>query len=184
MNTKGMENFTIERNIWSHSRDVTTGKWQLRPLQWQAEPASLGWDRIKVSEKLGATGVAPVAPVATSLHRKGKVDGLLFYMPNTTDYGHPERKQPSLHGRKFNPNPKFLGMAAAYFVCHIGPFFQISLIYAFIGCLQSVPNTIAFNKYLIVFLKFFYRRMASKNFQYIHLHYDIMDFTNYLSMHF
>ena len=30
--------------------------------------------------------------------------------------------------------PKFLGMAAAYFVCHIGPIFQISLIYAFIGC--------------------------------------------------
>ena len=26
-----------------------------------------------------------------------------------TDYGRPERKQPSLHGRKFNPNPKFLG---------------------------------------------------------------------------
>ena len=27
----------------------------------------------------------------------------------------------SLHGRKFNPNPKFLGTAEAYFVCHIGP---------------------------------------------------------------
>ena len=25
-------------------------------------------------------------------------------------------------------------MAEAYFVCHIGPIFQISLIYAFIGC--------------------------------------------------
>ena len=55
-----------------------------------------------------------------------------------TDYGRPERKQPSLHGRKFNPNPKFLSMAAACFVCHIGPIFQISLIYAFIGCPQSV----------------------------------------------
>ena len=33
-----------------------------------------------------------------------------------------------------HPNPKFLGTAAAYFVCHIGPIFQISLIYAFIGC--------------------------------------------------
>ena len=51
-----------------------------------------------------------------------------------TDYGRPERKYPSLHRRKFNPNPKFLGMAAAYFVCHIGPIFQVSLIYAFIGC--------------------------------------------------
>ena len=47
-----------------------------------------------------------------------------------TDYGRPEGKEPSLHGRKFNPNPKFLGMAAAYFVCHIGPFFQISLIHS------------------------------------------------------
>ena len=55
-----------------------------------------------------------------------------------TDYGRPERKQPSLHGRKFNPNPKFLGTAKAYFVCHIGPIFQISLPYAFIGCPQSV----------------------------------------------
>ena len=40
--------------------------------------------------------------------------------------------KPSL--QKFNPNPKFLGTAKAYFVCHIGPIFQISLIYAFIGC--------------------------------------------------
>ena len=51
-----------------------------------------------------------------------------------TDYGRPERKKPSLHSRKFNPNPKFLGTGEAYFVCHIGPIFQISLIYAFIGC--------------------------------------------------
>jgi hypothetical protein len=59
-----------------------------------------------------------------------------------TDYGHPVRKSPSLHGRKSNPNPKFLGTAEAYFVCHIGPSFQISLIYAFTGCPQSVPVTI------------------------------------------
>ena len=51
-----------------------------------------------------------------------------------TDYGRPESNKPSLHGRKFTPTPKFLGMAAAYFVYHIGPIFQISLIYAFIGC--------------------------------------------------
>ena len=31
-------------------------------------------------------------------------------------------------------NAKFLGKAEAYFVCHIGPILQISLIYAFIGC--------------------------------------------------
>ena len=59
-----------------------------------------------------------------------------FHRP--TDYGRPERKQPSLHGRKFNPNPKFSGTAEAYFVCHIGPIFQISLSQAFIGCPQSV----------------------------------------------
>ena len=30
------------------------------------------------------------------------------------------------------PNSKFIGTAEAYFFCHIGPIFQISLIYAFI----------------------------------------------------
>ena len=45
--------------------------------------------------------------------------------------------------QKFNPNHKFLGMADAYFVCHIGPIFQISLIYSFIGCPQSVVRFIA-----------------------------------------
>ena len=55
-----------------------------------------------------------------------------FILP--TDYGHPERKWPSLHGRKFTPTPKFLGTAEPDFVCHIGLIFQISLIYAFIGC--------------------------------------------------
>ena len=57
-----------------------------------------------------------------------------------TDYGRPESKQPSLHGRKFTPTPKFLGTAKAYFVCYISPIFQISLIYAFIGCPQSVAE--------------------------------------------
>ena len=56
----------------------------------------------------------------------------------STDYGHPLRKSPSLHGQKSNPNPKFLGTAKAYFVCHISPKFQISLICAFIGCPYSV----------------------------------------------
>ena len=50
------------------------------------------------------------------------------------DYGRPVRKSPSLHGRKSTRTPKFLGAAEAYFVCHIGPNFQIYLIYAFIGC--------------------------------------------------
>ena len=43
---------------------------------------------------------------------------LWFVVELSTDYGRPERKKPSLHGRKFNPNPKFLGMANVYFVCH------------------------------------------------------------------
>ena len=61
-------------------------------------------------------------------------------MTKFTDYGHQVRKSPSLHGRKSNPIPKFLGMAEANFVCHIGPNFQISFIYAFIGCPQSVTT--------------------------------------------
>ena len=34
----------------------------MRPLRWWAESAPPGWDRVKVSENLGATAVAPVAP--------------------------------------------------------------------------------------------------------------------------
>ena len=48
-------------------KDVTTGKYLLRPLRWWAESAPLSWDRVKVSENLGGTAVAPVAPVVTSL---------------------------------------------------------------------------------------------------------------------
>ena len=42
-------------------------------------------------------------------------------MPTDMDYWCPVRKSPSLHGRKSNPNLKFLGKAEAYYVCHIGP---------------------------------------------------------------
>ena len=52
--------------IWRR-RDVIMGKIQVRPLQWWAESAPPGWDRVKVSENLGATAVAPVAPADTSL---------------------------------------------------------------------------------------------------------------------
>ena len=41
----------------------------MRPLQWWAKSALPGGDRVKVSENLGATSVAPFAPVDTSLHR-------------------------------------------------------------------------------------------------------------------
>ena len=60
----------------------------------------------------------------------------------TTDYGRTVRKSPSLQGRKSTPTPKFLGTAEAYFVCHILQNFQISLIYAFIGCPQYIFETI------------------------------------------
>ena len=36
-------------------------------VQWCAESAPLGWDRVMASENFGATSVAPVAPVVTSL---------------------------------------------------------------------------------------------------------------------
>ena len=35
---------------------------------------------------------------------------------------------------KIQSQSQILGTAKAYFVCHIGPIFQISLIYASIGC--------------------------------------------------
>ena len=63
----------------------------------------------------------------------GKAKSNLILAMNM-DYGCPERKLPSLKGRKSTPTAKFLGTAEAYFVCHIDPNFQISLIYAFIGC--------------------------------------------------
>jgi hypothetical protein len=44
------------------------------------------------------------------------------------------------NSRKVTATPKFLGMAELYFVCQIGPIFQISLVYAFIGCPQSATG--------------------------------------------
>ena len=41
-------------------------------------------------------------------------------MISDTDYRRLVRKSSSLHSRKSNPTPKFLGTAEAYFVCHIG----------------------------------------------------------------
>ena len=87
----------------------------------------------------------PAQPSPTSLNRLTKCSvepGEVQLTRISTDYGHPERNQPSLHGRKFNHNPKVLGTAEAYFVCHIGPIFQMSLINAFTGCPQSVRISI------------------------------------------
>ena len=71
-------------------------------------------------------------------------------MYNNTDYRCLVRKSPSLHGRKSTPTPKFSGMAEAYFVYHIGNF-QISLIYAFIGCPQSVYSNMYKYQLMTVF---------------------------------
>ena len=44
------------------------GNFLVRPPRWWAESATPGWNRVKVSENLGATAVVPVAPVDTSLN--------------------------------------------------------------------------------------------------------------------
>ena len=67
------------------------------------------------------------------------------------DYRRPVKKSPSLHGRKSNPNPKSIGTAEAYFVYHIGPKFQVSLIYAFIGYPQSVISRIFYDLFFVFF---------------------------------
>ena len=63
-----------------------------------------------------------------------------WLMYKYTDYGRLVKKSPSLHGRKSTPTPKILGTAEAYFVWHIGPNFQIFLIYALIGCPYTVKG--------------------------------------------
>ena len=60
-------------------------------------------------------------------------DNILSEGARTTD----AQRGNSLHCTarpKFTHIHKFLDTAEAYFVCHIGPIFQVSLIYAFIGC--------------------------------------------------
>ena len=64
-------------------------------------------------------------------------------MADNTNYGRPVRKSPLLHGRKSTPTPKFLGVAKAYFICHIGPNF-FSLIYVLIGCFYTVDQETTF----------------------------------------
>ena len=48
-------------------RDVSMGKSLVQPVRWWAESAHPGWNRVKASEKFGATAVAPVTPAVTSL---------------------------------------------------------------------------------------------------------------------
>ena len=73
-------------------------------------------------------------------------DDILF----VTDCGRPVRKLPSLHSQKSTPTTKFLGTTEAYFVCHISPNFQISLIGCpFDLCLHWVFVVRAFCMYLI-----------------------------------
>ena len=48
-------------------RDVIMGKLLAQPLRWWGRICPPGWNRVKISEDLGATAVAPVALVVTSL---------------------------------------------------------------------------------------------------------------------
>ena len=48
-------------------RDVTMGKFFVRPLRWWGRICPPSWKRVKVYENLGATLVAPVAPAVTFL---------------------------------------------------------------------------------------------------------------------
>jgi hypothetical protein len=61
----------VRAHFYFHTpnRDVTTGKFLMQPLQWWGRiyPPPPGWNRVKVSENLGATAVAPVTPAVTSL---------------------------------------------------------------------------------------------------------------------
>ena len=59
-------------------RDVTTGNFLVRPLQWWAESALPGSNRVKVPENLGSTAVAPAAPVDTSLIQEKLEKSLAF----------------------------------------------------------------------------------------------------------
>ena len=70
-----------------HNRDVTAGKFLMRPLRWWAESAPPSWDRVRVSENLGATAVAPVAPADTSLHIPSLVKECFVMSHNIGHYG-------------------------------------------------------------------------------------------------
>ena len=54
--------------------------------------------------------------------------GYVNCMATHMNYKRMVRKLSSLHGRKSTPTPKFFGTTEAYFVYHIGLYFQISLI--------------------------------------------------------
>ena len=73
----------------------TQGRNRGKFLQWWAESAPLGWDRVKVSENLGATSVPPVVPVVTSLVHlkplaeqvyKGGLKVILLQQVNSHDF--------------------------------------------------------------------------------------------------
>ena len=147
--------------LWKNFRSIIKRKFSLRRLRfrpchfdWQL---NVLWKAFKVSDFLYASARnLSCHPIYEDVDVSKKLIDLFdIYQGNSffnssylerwlimwvlfADYGRPERKKPSLHGRKFTPTPKFLGTAEAYFVSHFGPIFQISLIYAFIGCPYSV----------------------------------------------
>ena len=96
----------------------------------KAEPS----EGLKIQRR-GASKVIR-CPVKKNLLLLGLPKSVKEFVP--TNYRRLVRKLPSLHSQKYTPIPKLLGSTKAYFFCHIGPNFHISLIYAFIGCPQFV----------------------------------------------
>jgi hypothetical protein len=78
-----------------------------------------------------------------------------FLFCQSINYERPVRELPSLHGRKFTPIPKFLGTEEAYFVCHIGPNFQISfdlcLHWVFVVCVSELNTSYLTNAYIVFY---------------------------------
>ena len=126
----------------------------MHPVNWQVFGLHLAVGSRKVSKRSIRNGCVSVVVVWENLFYKifaytANVFFFIYNLPKNymdhlkplklhvivvgTDYRHPVRKSPSLHGRKSTSVSKFLGVAKAYFFCQIGANFQISLIYAFIG---------------------------------------------------
>ena len=63
--------------------------------------------------------------LATCFFREWEKIFYTYFRPRTTDAQWGNHLN-CMHGRKSNPNPKFIGTTEAYFVCHTGPKLQVS----------------------------------------------------------
>ena len=88
---------------------------------------------VRLARVSNSAGTETDGPGSNLYHRTVSYEGGCGWWVLTTDYGRPVRKLPSLHGRKSNPNPNFIGKAEAYFVCRIGQNIQISLFIPSLG---------------------------------------------------